>query len=61
MYRVALSVVRDHALAEDVVQESVVKAWQAPESFRGEASVRAGCCASPTTRRSARCAGAATT
>ena len=26
MYRVALSVVRDHALAEDVVQESVVKA-----------------------------------
>jgi len=27
MYRVALSVVRDHALAEDVVQESVVKAW----------------------------------
>lgn len=40
MYRVALSVVRDHALAEDVVQESVVKAWQALDSFRGDSSVR---------------------
>jgi len=39
-YRVALSVVRDHALAEDVVQESVVKAWQALDSFRGDANVR---------------------
>jgi RNA polymerase sigma-70 factor (ECF subfamily) len=40
MYRVAVSVVHDHALAEDVVQESVVKAWQALDTFRGEASIR---------------------
>lgn len=40
MYRVAISVVHDHALAEDVVQESVVKAWQALSGFRGESSVR---------------------
>ena len=40
MYRVAISVVHDHSLAEDVVQESVVKAWQALDTFRGEASVR---------------------
>ena len=40
MYRVAVSVVRDHSLAEDVVQESVVKAWQALDTFRGDASIR---------------------
>ncbi len=40
MFRVAASVVHDHALAEDVVQESVVKAWQALDTFRGEASIR---------------------
>ncbi len=40
MYRVAVSVVRDHSLAEDVVQESMLKAWQALETFRGDASVR---------------------
>lgn len=40
MFRVAVSVVHDHALAEDVVQESVVKAWQALDTFRGEASIR---------------------
>ncbi|MFN8021444.1 MAG: sigma-70 family RNA polymerase sigma factor [Acidimicrobiales bacterium] len=40
MYRVAISVVHDHALAEDVVQESVVKAWQALSGFRGDSSVR---------------------
>jgi RNA polymerase sigma-70 factor, ECF subfamily len=40
MYRVALSVVRDHSLAEDIVQESVVKAWQALDTFRGDASIR---------------------
>ena len=40
MYRVAISVVHDHSLAEDVVQESVVKAWQALDTFRGDASVR---------------------
>lgn len=40
MYRLAKSIVRDGALAEDVVQESLVKAWQAAASFRGDASVR---------------------
>ncbi len=40
MYRVAVSVVHDHSLAEDVVQESVVKAWQALDSFRGDSSIR---------------------
>jgi RNA polymerase sigma-70 factor (ECF subfamily) len=40
MYRVAKVIVRDDALAEDVVQESLLKAWQAAASFRGEASLR---------------------
>jgi RNA polymerase sigma-70 factor (ECF subfamily) len=40
MYRVAVSVVHDHSMAEDIVQESVVKAWQALDSFRGDASIR---------------------
>lgn len=40
MYRVAMSIVRDHSFAEDVVQESMVKAWQALDGFRGESSVR---------------------
>lgn len=39
-YRVALSVVRDPALAEDVVQEALVKAWMGFDSYRGEAPVR---------------------
>ena len=41
MYRVALSIVRDRALAEDVVQDSLMKAWQAAGSFRGDSSLRA--------------------
>jgi RNA polymerase sigma-70 factor, ECF subfamily len=40
MYRVARSIVHDSALAEDVVQESLLKAWQAAGSFRGD-SLRA--------------------
>jgi RNA polymerase sigma-70 factor, ECF subfamily len=40
MYRVARSIVVDHALAEDVVQESLFKVWQKAASFRGEASLR---------------------
>lgn len=40
MYRVARSIVHDASLAEDVVQESLVKAWQAAATFRGEASLR---------------------
>lgn len=40
MYRVARSIVHDSALAEDVVQESVLKAWRALDSYRGESSLR---------------------
>lgn len=39
-YRVALSVTRDAALAEDVVQDAMIKAWQALPTFRGEAPLR---------------------
>ena len=41
IYRVALSVVRDPALAEDVTQETVIKAWQSLGTYRGEGSERA--------------------
>jgi RNA polymerase sigma-70 factor, ECF subfamily len=40
MFRLAKSIVRDNALAEDVVQESVLKVWQAADSFRGDSSLR---------------------
>jgi RNA polymerase sigma-70 factor, ECF subfamily len=40
MFRLARSIVRDAALAEDVVQESLMKAWQSAESFRGDASLK---------------------
>lgn len=40
MFRVARSIVRDASLAEDVVQESMFKAWQAASSFRGDSSLR---------------------
>lgn len=40
IYRLALSVVRDPALAEDVAQETLVKAWLALPKFRGDSSLR---------------------
>ncbi len=40
IYRVALSVVRDRATAEDVAQETLVKAWVALPTFRGDASLK---------------------
>jgi len=40
IFRLALSVVRDRALAEDVAQETLVKAWLALPSFRGDSSMR---------------------
>lgn len=40
MYRLALSIVRDHSLAEDVVQDAMMKAWQALDTFRGDSSPR---------------------
>ncbi|MGI9607101.1 MAG: RNA polymerase sigma factor [Acidimicrobiales bacterium] len=40
MYRVAHSVVRDAALAEDVAQDAILQAWKSLDSFRGESSMR---------------------
>ncbi len=40
VYRVAYSVVRDAALAEDVSQDAILKAWRALPTFRGESSLR---------------------
>lgn len=40
IYRVAMGVLADPALAEDVVQESILRAWQSWSTFRGEASRR---------------------
>lgn len=40
VYRVARSVVRDNALAEDVVQETFIKAWQHADTFAGEVPIR---------------------
>jgi RNA polymerase sigma-70 factor (ECF subfamily) len=40
IYRLALSVVKDKPLAEDIAQETLVKAWLALPSFRGDASLR---------------------
>jgi RNA polymerase sigma-70 factor, ECF subfamily len=40
MFRVARSIVHDSALAEDVVQESIVKAWRGLAGYRGESSLR---------------------
>ena len=41
LYRQARSIVRDHALAEDVVQDTLVQAWLAFGTYRGEGSIRA--------------------
>ncbi len=41
MYRVAVAIVRDSALAEDVVQEAIIKVWDHYGSFRGDAPLRA--------------------
>lgn len=40
IYRVAFSILRDRSLAEDVVQETVLKAWQHLGEFRGESALR---------------------
>ncbi|MGB5757135.1 MAG: RNA polymerase sigma factor [Acidimicrobiales bacterium] len=40
VYRLALSVVKDKALAEDIAQETLVKAWLALPTFRAESSLR---------------------
>lgn len=40
IYRVALSVVRDPALAEDVTQDTLLRAWLNLASYRGDAPLR---------------------
>lgn len=40
VFRVAHGILRDRQLAEDVVQETMVKAWRSMETFRGDASTR---------------------
>ena len=40
MYRTAVAIVRDHALAEDVVQDAIVKAWRHLDSYRGDAALK---------------------
>lgn len=40
VFRVALSLVKDRALAEDVVQETLIKAWTHLDTHRGEGSER---------------------
>ncbi|MGI9605006.1 MAG: RNA polymerase sigma factor [Acidimicrobiales bacterium] len=41
MYRVAVSIVQDGAMAEDVVQDSIIKVWDGLDGYRGDAPVRA--------------------
>ena len=36
MFRVAVAIVRDAAMAEDVVQEAFLRAWDNLHTFRGE-------------------------
>lgn len=40
VYRLALSIVRDPALAEDVAQETFIRAWRGCGTYRGEAPLR---------------------
>ncbi|MDQ2678260.1 MAG: RNA polymerase sigma factor [Actinomycetota bacterium] len=40
VYHVAFSVLRDRGLAEDAVQETMIKAWKALPEFRGDSSMR---------------------
>ncbi len=40
VFRLALSVVRDKSLAEDIAQEALIKAWLALPTFRGDSSLR---------------------
>ena len=40
MYRVAISTVRDPAMAEDVVQDAIIKVWDSISTYRGDAPIR---------------------
>jgi RNA polymerase sigma-70 factor (ECF subfamily) len=41
VYRLARSIVRDDALADDVTQETFIKVWRQLDTFRGDGSMRA--------------------
>lgn len=38
LYRLALSFLKDHQAAEDIAQETLIRAWKSLPSFRGDAS-----------------------
>lgn len=40
VYQLAFGILHDRGLAEDVVQETMIKAWRSLEGFRGESSMR---------------------
>lgn len=40
VFRVAYGILHDRGLAEDVVQETMIRAWRSLDSFRGDASTR---------------------
>lgn len=40
VFHVAFGVLRDRGLAEDVVQETMIKAWRSLGTFRGDSSTR---------------------
>lgn len=40
MYQLAYGILHDAGLAEDVVQETMIKAWRGLQDFRGDASTR---------------------
>ena len=40
VFRVAYGILHDRGLAEDVVQETMVRAWESMGTFRGDASTR---------------------
>ena len=40
VFHLAYGILHDRGLAEDVVQETMIKAWQSLDSFRGEAAIR---------------------
>lgn len=40
VYRLAVSIVRDPALAEDVAQETFIRAWRHRDTYRGAAPIR---------------------
>lgn len=40
IYRVAVSVVRDRHLAEDITQDTIIKAWRNLDSWNGEGSLK---------------------